>query len=39
MLGIDEVWYFREEEGVFSQNDNSIMKIDEQHLLVLMNTN
>jgi hypothetical protein len=39
MLGIGEVWYFRGKEGVFSQNDNSIMVFDEQHLLVVMNIN
>jgi hypothetical protein len=39
MLGIGEVWYFRGKEGVFSPNDNSIMVFDQQHVLVLMNTN
>jgi hypothetical protein len=40
MLGIGEVWYFRGKEDVFfSQNDNSIVVLDQQHLLVLMNTN
>jgi hypothetical protein len=29
MLGIGEVWYFREKEGVFSPNDNSIMVVDQ----------
>jgi hypothetical protein len=37
MLGTDEVWYFRGKEGVFSQNHNSIMALDQQHLLLLMN--
>jgi hypothetical protein len=32
ILGIGEVWYFREKEGVFSRNDNSIMVLDQQHL-------
>jgi hypothetical protein len=39
MLGIGEVWHFREKEGVFSQNNNSIMVLVEQHLLVMVNTN
>jgi hypothetical protein len=39
MLGIGEVWYFHGKEGVFSQNNNSIMMLDEQHLLVMVNTN
>ncbi len=39
MLGIGEVWYFCGKEGVFSRNNNSIMVLDEQHLLVMANTN
>jgi hypothetical protein len=39
MLGIGEVWYFRGKEGVFSQNDDSIMVGDQQEMLVMMNTN
>jgi hypothetical protein len=39
MLGIGEVWYFCGKEGVFSQNDNSSMVLDQQHVLVMMNTN
>jgi hypothetical protein len=47
MLGIGEVWYFRGKEGVFSQNNNFIMVlveqhllvIDQQHLLAMVNTN
>jgi len=39
MLGIAEVWYFCGKEGVFSRNNNSIMVLDEQHLLVMVNTN
>jgi hypothetical protein len=39
MLGIREIWYYRGKEGVFSQNNNSIMMLDEQHLLVMVNTN
>jgi hypothetical protein len=39
MLGIGEVWYFREKEGVFSRNDNSIMVLDQRHVLVVINTN
>jgi hypothetical protein len=38
MLGIGEVWYFSGKEGVFSRNDNSITVLDQQHVLVLMNT-
>jgi hypothetical protein len=39
MIGIGEVSYVRGKEGVFSQNDNSIMVLDQQHLLVVMDTN
>jgi hypothetical protein len=39
MLDIGEVWYFRGKEGVFSQNNNSTMVLDQQHLLVMVNTN
>jgi hypothetical protein len=39
MLGIAEVWYFRGKESVFSRNTNSIMVLDQQHLLVMVNTN
>jgi hypothetical protein len=39
MLGIGEVWYFHGKEGVFSRNNDSIMVVDEQHLLLMVNTN
>jgi hypothetical protein len=39
MLGIGEVWYFHGKEGVFSQNNDSIRVLDQQHLLVIVNTN
>jgi hypothetical protein len=39
MLGIGDVWYFRGKEGLFLPNQHCIMKIDKQHLLVLMDTN
>jgi hypothetical protein len=39
MLGIGEVWYFHGKENVFSRNNNSIMVLDEQHLLVMGNIN
>ncbi len=39
MLGIGEVWYFCGEEAIFSQNDHFIMVPDQQHVLLVMNTN
>ena len=38
MLGIGEVWYFRGREGVFSQNNDLLMVLDEQQVLLCMNT-
>jgi hypothetical protein len=38
MLGIGEVWYIRGKEGVFSQNNHSVMVRDQQQVLVVMNT-